>query len=261
MSILEQDVKSYVSANVYNYGTQISIRNLNKSFGKIQVLRDINLEVSPGEFVAIVGRSGCGKSTLLRLLAGLDTPSQGEIILDGQPLRGLNSAARVMFQDTRLLPWRNVLDNVALGLKHRSSERGTWALQQVGLGDRHKSWITQLSGGQRQRVALARALVSQPQLLLLDEPLGALDALTRFEMQQLIQTLWQEQQFTAILVTHDVEEAAYLADRVLVLKDGGVDLDLQIPLPRPRNAGSAAFAELKMTILERILSVEKLQSF
>jgi sulfonate transport system ATP-binding protein len=126
-------------------------------------------------------------------------------------------------------------------------------LEEVGLANRANSWVTQLSGGQRQRVALARALVSQPRLMLLDEPLGALDALTRLGMQQLIHTLWREQQFTALLVTHEVEEAVYLADRVVVIEDGGITLDLPITLPHPRNAGTAAFAELKVRILNRIL--------
>jgi sulfonate transport system ATP-binding protein len=236
-----------------DYGTHLSIRNLSKAYDSVEVLKNINLEVAPGEFVAIVGRSGCGKSTLLRLVAGLESPTQGQIVLDGQPLAGLNTRARVMFQDSRLLPWRRVLDNVTLGLKQNGRQRGEWALQQVGLGDRFQSWTTILSGGQRQRVALARALVSQPQLLLLDEPLGALDALTRLEMQQLIQTLWQEQRFTAILVTHDVEEAVYLADRVIAIDQGHISLDLPIDLPRPRNPGSVAFAELKVQILDRIL--------
>lgn len=256
MTFLEPQTKVSWS-NPIDAGTHISICNLSKAFGRLRVLNDINLEVKAGEFVAIVGRSGCGKSTLLRLLAGLDSPSDGRILLDNQPLRGLNPNARVMFQDSRLLPWRRVLDNVALGLTRQGHAKGTWALEQVGLGDRSTAWITQLSGGQRQRVALARALVSQPQLLLLDEPLGALDALTRLEMQQLIQTLWQEQQFTAILVTHDVEEAVYLADRVIVLKDGNVDLDLKISLSRPRNPGSPEFAELKTRILERILNLSE----
>ncbi|HEY9621301.1 MAG TPA: ATP-binding cassette domain-containing protein [Crinalium sp.] len=259
MSVLEQQFRSDVS-RAGEYGTQISVRNLSKAFGSVHVLHNINLDVASGEFVAIVGRSGCGKSTLLRLLSGLETPNTGEILLSGQPLQGLNTNARVMFQDSRLLPWQRVLDNVTLGLRRQSHQRGVWALQQVGLGDRHNSWITQLSGGQRQRVALARALVSQPQLLLLDEPLGALDALTRIEMQQLIQTLWQEQQFTAILVTHDVEEAIYLADRVIVLKDGNVDLDLEIDLPRPRYTGSAEFADLKTRTLEHILDVGAVNS-
>jgi sulfonate transport system ATP-binding protein len=243
-----------VNPNYATDGTSIQIHHLSKAFNAVPVLQEIDLTVQPGEFVAIVGRSGCGKSTLLRLIAGLESPSSGQVFQDGRTLKGLNANARIMFQDARLLPWRRVLDNVALGLHSKQGrQRSRWALDQVGLGDRAQAWITQLSGGQRQRVALARALVSQPRLLLLDEPLGALDALTRLEMQQLIQTLWQEQQFTAILVTHDVEEAVYLADRVIVLHQGKVDLDLPIALPRPRNSGDAAFAELKTRILSRIL--------
>jgi sulfonate transport system ATP-binding protein len=238
-------------------GAYVSINQLSKSFGDFQVLRDINLEIQPGEFVAVVGKSGCGKSTLLRLLSGLDVPTEGQIYIDNQPLRGLNPFARVMFQDSRLLPWRRVFDNVVLGLKHQSRERGEWALQEVGLADRANRWITQLSGGQRQRVALARALVSQPRLLLLDEPLGALDALTRLEMQNLVETLWKEQQFTAFLVTHEVEEAVYLADRVIVIEAGEISLNLQITLPRPRNQGSAEFAELKVRILDQILGRQR----
>lgn len=236
-----------------HYGANLSVHHLSKTFGNKTVLQNIDLEVTPGEFVAIVGQSGCGKSTLLRLLAGLETPSQGQILLNGHPLQGLNPNARVMFQDSRLLPWRRVLDNVSLGLKHQARQQGQWALQQVGLSDRAHNWTTVLSGGQRQRVALARALVSQPQLLLLDEPLGALDALTRLEMQRLIQTLWQEQQFTAILVTHDVEEAVYMADRVIVIREGSIDLNLSVNLPRPRSTSHPDFAELKAKILDRIM--------
>jgi sulfonate transport system ATP-binding protein len=234
-------------------GAHVIIHNLSKSFGDFQVLKGIDLEIQPGEFVAVVGKSGCGKSTLLRLLSGLDTPTEGQIFIDNQPLRGLNLFARVMFQDSRLLPWRRVLDNVTLGLKHQSKQRGQWALQEVGLADRANRWINQLSGGQRQRVALARALVSQPRLLLLDEPLGALDALTRLEMQNLVESLWKEQGFTAFLVTHEVEEAVYLADRVIVIEEGAISLNLQVTLPRPRNQGSAEFAELKVKILDQIL--------
>ena len=242
--------------NSSQYGVHLSIRNLDKSFGDFQVLRNVNLQLNPGEFVAVVGKSGCGKSTLLRLIGGLEAQSDGEIAIDGQRLHRLNPNARIMFQDARLLPWRKVLDNVVLGLRGNARQRGEWALQQVGLGNRLNDWVTVLSGGQRQRVALARALVSHPRLLLLDEPLGALDALTRLGMQQLIQTLWQEQGFTALLVTHDVEEAVYLADRVIVIENGQISLDLPINLPRPRSEG-AAFSELKMQILDRILQRDR----
>jgi sulfonate transport system ATP-binding protein len=253
MNVITAKTSSYTSID----GARISIQGLSKSFGDFPVLKGIDLEIAPGEFVAVVGKSGCGKSTLLRLLSGLETPTQGTIYIDHQPLRGLNVDSRVMFQDSRLLPWRRVLDNVTLGLKRQGRQRGQWALQQVGLGDRANHWITQLSGGQRQRVALARALITQPRLLLLDEPLGALDALTRLEMQQLVSTLWQEQGFTAILVTHEVEESVYLADRVIVIEEGEISLNLPITLPRPRNPGSLEFAELKVRILDQILGRSK----
>jgi sulfonate transport system ATP-binding protein len=238
-----------------SYGASLNLQQLSKVFGKTQVLNNVNLKVAPSEFIAIAGRSGCGKSTLLRLIAGLEAPTAGEVRINDELLQELNVLARIMFQDARLLPWRNVLDNVGLGLRQQTSQRAQWALQQVGLGDRAKDWVTVLSGGQRQRVALARALVSQPRLLLLDEPLSALDALTRIEMQQLIQTLWQEQQFTAVLVTHDVEEAVFLADRVIVLENGAVVLDLPIPFPRPRDRSNRSFVQLKAQVLDQILRV------
>lgn len=234
-------------------GAHLNIINLNKSFGQLTVLKNLNLTIKPGEFVAIVGRSGCGKSTLLRLLAGIETPTAGSIHIENKPLEGLNPFARVMFQDARLLPWRTVLDNVSLGLKQQVRSQGHWALHQVGLGARAHDWTTILSGGQQQRVALARALVSQPRLLLLDEPLGALDALTRLDMPNLIEQIWQEQKFTALLVTHDVEEAIVLADRIIVIEQGQIDLDLPIYLPRPRSVGSLELAELKSRVLRRIL--------
>lgn len=235
-------------------GAGLKAVGLSKTFGKQQVLQDLNLEVAPGEFVAIVGRSGCGKSTLLRLVAGLERPTTGGILLDGEPLRQLNRSARVMFQDARLLLWRRVLENVGLGLRHNWRPKAEWALQQVGLADRAGEWPAVLSGGQRQRVALARALVSQPRLLLLDEPLGALDALTRIEMQRLIERLWQEQQFTALLITHDVEEAVALADRVVLIEAGQITMDLPIALSRPRHRSDTAWAALVEHILERVLN-------
>ena len=185
-----------------NLGAELHLLQLSQIYGQHSVLRDLNLEVAAGQFVAIVGRSGCGKSTLLRLIAGLERSTSGRILINGEPLRSLNLDARVMFQDARLLPWKRVLQNVRLGIRHRSNDRAIWALQQVGLEERSQDFPLVLSGGQKQRVALARALVSNPRLLLLDEPLSALDALTRREMQQLIELLWQEQRFTALLVTH-----------------------------------------------------------
>jgi sulfonate transport system ATP-binding protein len=186
----------------------------------------------------------------------LEEPTSGRILLDGEALHGLNEKARVMFQDARLLPWRRVIDNVGLGLKGHWKAQALEVLEQVGLVDRAEDWPSVLSGGQRQRVALARALISRPQLLLLDEPLGALDALTRIEMQRLIERLWLEQRFTALLVTHDVDEAVMLADRVVLIEDGACMLDVPVRLPRPRQRGDAAFADLVDTMLRRILGTK-----
>ncbi|MBO9685484.1 MAG: ATP-binding cassette domain-containing protein [Mitsuaria chitosanitabida] len=229
-------------------GQGVSLEGLGKSFGERQVLRDLDLRVGAGEFVAVIGRSGCGKSTLLRLLAGLDAPSAGTLEA------GEASDTRFMFQDARLLPWARVVDNVALGLAAEDArDRALEALAQVGLADRANEWPARLSGGQRQRVALARALVHAPKLLLLDEPLGALDALTRIDMQRLIERVWTRHGFTALLVTHDVAEAVALADRVLLIEEGGLALDLRIDLPRPRRR-DAVFAALEQHLLDRVLS-------
>jgi sulfonate transport system ATP-binding protein len=232
-------------------GVGIRLRALSKAFSGRTVLQEIDLDIAAGEFVAIVGRSGCGKSTLLRLVAQLDAASGGELIYEhggsGQP------EVRIMFQDARLLPWKRVQANVALGLPRQAAPQALHALRQVGLDQRAGEWPAVLSGGQRQRVALARALVHDPQLLLLDEPLGALDALTRIEMQTLIESLWRERGFTALLVTHDVQEAIALADRVLLIEDGRVALDQRIDLARPRSRGQAQFAALEEAILARVL--------
>ena len=225
-------------------GAALSLRGLSKSYGARAVLHGIDLHLSPGEFVAIVGRSGCGKSTLLRAIAGLET-------LDGGVVDGADSL-RMLFQEARLLPWKTVLDNARLGLADDQG-RALEALAAVGLADRAGDWPSSLSGGQRQRVALARALLHQPPLLLLDEPLGALDALTRIEMQRLIESLWLSRGFTAVLVTHDVQEALALADRVLVIEQGEIALDVAVDLPRPRQR-DARFAALEQRLLNRLLA-------
>ncbi len=238
-------------------GVSIELEAVSKQFGSKLVLRNIQLSVKPGSFVAIVGQSGCGKSTLLRLLSGLDQASSGSLKLQGQEARGIHSATRFMFQDSRLLPWNTVLDNVKLGLtglgSGDSQRRAYEALKLVGLEERTGEWPSVLSGGQRQRVALARALVGNPQLLLFDEPLGALDALTRIEMQRLIEHLWKRRGFTAVMVTHDVSEAVALADRVILIEDGQIALDLQVTLARPRNR-DAGFAHFEQIILNRVLA-------
>lgn len=234
-------------------GVGLRLRALSKRYGAREVLRNTQLTVEPGQFVAIVGRSGCGKSTLLRLVAGLEAAIAGSVAVDGQQKDGLSNDTRIMFQDARLLPWKRVADNVALGLPPDQRAAAQDVLERVGLGDRSKDWPAKLSGGQRQRVSLARALVHQPRLLLLDEPLGALDALTRIEMHRLIEGLWQSSGFTALLVTHDVQEAVSLADRVILIEDGQIVLDEAINLARPRQHGDPAFAALEKRILDRVL--------
>jgi sulfonate transport system ATP-binding protein len=232
-------------------GAHLVLRGLGKQYAGRTVLDRIDLKIKPGEFVAVVGRSGCGKSTLLRAIAGLEPPDSGQVKIGGG---GARPEVRMMFQDARLLPWKTVLDNVALGVAE-GTERARAALASVGLETRAGEWPAVLSGGQRQRVALARALVHRPQLLLLDEPLGALDALTRIEMQRLIETLWIERGFTAVLVTHDVQEAVVLADRILLIEEGRLALDLAVGLARPRARGSADFGALEKQVLERVLDM------
>ena len=249
------------SARADGRGLSIALHGLVKRFGERAVLRGVDLRIEAGQFVAIVGRSGCGKSTLLRQLAGLDAPSEGRIDFDGAPRDAHGADVRLMFQDSRLLPWRTVVQNVALGLAGRRAEvreRALEALAQVGLSDRADEWPSRLSGGQRQRVALARALIHRPRLLLLDEPLGALDALTRIEMQRLIERVWRHHGFTAVLVTHDVSEVVALADRILLVEDGRVTLDEPVPLPRPRRHGEAPFAALEGRVLGRLMNVAAL---
>ncbi len=216
-------------------GIAIRIRGLEKSFGDTAVLKGIDLDIAAGSFVAIVGKSGCGKSTLLRLLTGLEQPSGGSISFGGAAASETAPNSRIMFQEPRLLPWEKVAENVGVGLgRDRDDGRVHAALADVQLSEKAKEWPSRLSGGQRQRVSLARALVSRPDFLALDEPLGALDALTRITMQKLLEHVWRDQGFTALLVTHDVGEAVALADRVIVLDGGDISLDLAIDLDRPR---------------------------
>jgi sulfonate transport system ATP-binding protein len=236
-------------------GLPLTIHGLRKSFGDIEVLRGIDLHIPAGQFVAIVGRSGCGKSTLLRLIAGLERPDAGFVDF-GEAAR--REDVRVMFQEPRLLPWARVLSNVEVGLgrERHSADAGAraeQALGEVGLSEKRAHWPAALSGGQKQRVALARALVSHPRVLAFDEPLGALDALTRLAMQQLLERVWRDQGFTAILVTHDVAEAVALADRVLVLEDGHIAYDIDVDMTRTRQRGSAELAALEGTILRELL--------
>lgn len=239
-----------------NFGAEILIEQLHKFYGDVKVLEDLDLHIKPGEFLAIVGRSGCGKSTLLRLIADLEQPSYGEIkFKSARHIReGISTDdIRVMFQDPRLLPWRSVEKNVQLGLEKEQASKASELLKKVGLEEKASLWPSQLSGGQRQRTALARALSHQPRVLLLDEPLGALDALTRLDMQNLIEKLWTEQGFTAVLVTHDVSEAIQLADRIILLDKGHIARTFEVTLPRPRQKGTE-FALLEQKVLHAVLA-------
>ncbi len=220
----------------------VRLRDVRRSFSGTEVLGGVDLDIAPGEFVALLGHSGSGKSTLLRILAGLDTGATGEI--------RTGTAASVVFQDPRLLPWRSVLDNVVLGLRTRDAEEhGRAMLAEVGLSGREEAWPRELSGGQRQRVALARALVREPDLLLLDEPFSALDALTRISAQTLVQDLWQRHLPAVLMVTHDVEEALLLADRVLVVADGVLVHDERLDLARPRARNHPELVERRVALL------------
>ncbi|MFF2088168.1 ABC transporter ATP-binding protein [Nocardia sp. NPDC058176] len=225
-------------------GVVVRTKALTRGFGDRIVLDGIEIDIRRGEFVALLGRSGSGKSTLLRALAELDggVPGSGELTVPSQ--------RAVVFQDSRLLPWSRVLDNVVLGLTGRdAAERGKAALAEVGLAGRENAWPRELSGGEQQRVALARSLVREPELLLADEPFGALDALTRIRMHVLLQDLCELHRPAVLLVTHDVDEAVLLADRVLVLDEGRIAIDQRIDIPRPRKHAHPEFIRLREVLL------------
>jgi sulfonate transport system ATP-binding protein len=221
----------------------------------VRALDGISLTVAPGEILVIIGGSGCGKSTLLRAVSGLDTPTQGRVMLDGTIITAPHEQIGIIFQEPRLLPWLHVDDNVAFGLdacpKDERQERVRRALGRVGLTDKARVWPRELSGGQAQRVAIARALVPRPQVLLLDEPFSALDAFTRSDLQDHLLALWADLKPTLIMVTHDVEEAIVLADRIIVMRPhpGRIYEEIVCDLPRPRDRQSAAFDFVKRRVL------------
>jgi sulfonate transport system ATP-binding protein len=249
----QDDVQDSTVSTAPEIGLPVNIAGVSKSFGNRSVLHDIELHIPSGQFVAVVGRSGCGKTTLLRLVAGLDQVSGGHILLGNKLVSGLQGEVRMLFQDARLLQWQSVLSNVGIARGAAWRERALRALADVSLADRAEDWPSVLSGGQKQRVALARALVSRPNVLLLDEPFGALDALTRLEMHELLTRIWYENGFTTVLITHDVGEAVALADRVIVLRDGSIALDLAVNIPRnARGVGNAAIGRLHAVIHQHI---------
>ncbi|BBC30680.1 hypothetical protein SGFS_019740 [Streptomyces graminofaciens] len=221
------------------------VEGLTRSFDGRAVIDDLRLDVRPGEFVALLGRSGCGKSTLLRILAGLDRDIEGTVLVARR--------TAFAFQAPRLMPWRRVWRNVLLGLPGKPERaRAKQALTEVGLDHRLGAWSKTLSGGEAQRVTLARALVREPDLLLLDEPFGALDSLTRIKAQRLVGELWQRRGCAVLLVTHEVEEAVLLADRVLVMDQGVIAYETEVDLDRPRDIADPRFAELRGHLLERL---------
>jgi sulfonate transport system ATP-binding protein len=236
------DAAARLSAPYVSTEYAVELRSLTRRFGENLILQDLNLTIRPGEFVALLGRSGSGKSTLLRTLARLD-PAPADTLR-------VPAATTVVFQEPRLLPWKRVWRNVALGLRVTAPrQRAEAALGEVGLMHRCDAWPLTLSGGEAQRVALARALVREPELLLLDEPFAALDALTRLRMQLLVSDLWRAHHPSVLLVTHDVDEALLLADRVLILDQGRIALDTVVDAPRPRQHDSAVFIAQRASLL------------
>ena len=247
-----------------NHNNSLTLENISKRFAsrpgsttQLQVLDNIQLDIAPGEFISIVGASGCGKSTLLRLILGLDEEYDGRILINGQPIAGTGLERGIVFQDHRLFPWLNVEQNVAVGLKNSvlssAEKRDTVRehIELVGLQDFIDAYPHQISGGMAQRVAIARGLVNRPSVLLLDEPLGALDALTRARLQGELQNIWAKEKITMILVTHDVDEAVFLGDRVVVMQPnpGRIRRILDVDLPRPRNRSDSRFIALRDDVL------------
>jgi len=237
----------------------LSFRGVSHAYDKLPVLHEIDLDVANGEFVALLGPSGCGKSTLLRLAAGLEQPLQGALTADGLRITKAEPSRILVFQDPTLFPWRTVRENVAIGpqargVEARSAERIDAAIRLVKLDHFADSFPHQLSGGMAQRAALARALVNDPQVLLLDEPLGRLDSLTRLTMQKELLGLWQRSGFAVVLVTHDVEEALLLAQRVIVLSDrpARIEAEISVDMPYPRRREDPAIVELRHSILEKM---------
>jgi sulfonate transport system ATP-binding protein len=234
----------------------LSVEGVGKTYpNSVRALDGVTISVDPGEIVAVVGGSGCGKSTLLRAIGGLDRPSQGRVVLDGITITAPQEKIGIIFQEPRLLPWLTVAQNVGFGLEDRSRAERTarvgMALRRVGLAEKAGAWPRELSGGQAQRVAIARALAPRPEVLLLDEPFSALDAFTRTDLQDHLLDLWSDLRPTLILVTHDVEEAIVLADRILVMKPrpGRIFEEIIADLPRPRDRQSAAFDHIKRRVL------------
>lgn len=235
---------------------KIVLDSVCKNYGCTEVLEDINLTIDSGEFICIVGPSGCGKSTLLEIVAGLLPPSRGQVLLDGLPVKGPHPEVGVVFQDSSLYPWRTVLENVELGPEIRGMDKRTRRelaqeyVQMVNLKGFEYSYPHQLSGGMRQRVGIARALINNPEVLLMDEPFGAVDYLTRLQLQDELVGIWEREKKTIIFVTHDISEAVFLADRVVALtpRPSKIKRIIDIPLKRPRDRSDSAILEMEEKI-------------
>lgn len=244
--------------SISSKNNDLVIQDLHKRFpvrgGEVTALEDINLTVGHGEFICVVGSSGCGKSTLLRIIAGLENVYDGVAALGGERIKGPGLERGVVFQEHRLLPWLTVRDNVAFGLAGITAKEKADSVQEhinlVGLTGFEKAYPHQLSGGMAQRAAIARALVNRPQILLMDEPFGALDALTKIQMQEEVLRIWEAEKTTVILVTHDIDEAVYLGDRVVVMssRPGTVKRVIPVDLPRPRDRSSYEFVGVRKEV-------------
>lgn len=250
-------------------GKRISINHVRKEFSiekeTLLVLKDIDLEIAPGEIVSIIGGSGCGKSTLLRLIAGLDRPNDGSISLDGVPVSRPSLDVGVLFQESRLFPWENVRKNIAFGLpekfdKKEKDELVSKYIRLVGLEGFDKALPGQLSGGMQKRVAIARTLISSPHILLLDEPFGALDAFTRMNLQEEVVRIWKEQRMTTVLVTHDIDEAVFMGNRVVIMssKPGLVQNVINIELPEPRSRASEDFERTRLKVYREFFGDDRI---
>ncbi|WP_024857205.1 ABC transporter ATP-binding protein [Ruminococcus albus] len=240
----------------------IFVNNVNRIYtdaegNKVNALYNVDLDIRPGEFISIIGPSGCGKTTLLRLIAGLDKPQSGELTIDGSKITDVSPERGYVFQQGGLFPWLNVENNIAYGLKARkvykkNKDKISRYISMVGLDGFERSYPHQISGGMAQRVAIARALINEPKALLLDEPMGALDSFTRADLQDKILELWKENGITMILVTHDIDEAIYLSDRIVIMtpRPGKISKLIDVDLPRPRHRGGSEFLAMRKSILE-----------
>lgn len=235
----------------------LKIENISRTFNGNTAVNNISFEAAPGEIVGLLGKSGCGKSTVLRAISGLDDGYEGTVEINGKISKQVEKSAGFIFQEPRLMPWLNVLDNVTFGLKDKKEKKdalGRKYLANVGLEGKETLYPKELSGGMAQRVAIARALITSPEILLLDEPFSALDAFTKMQLQDLLLNIWKEYKTTIVLVTHDIEEATYLCDKIIILKDqpGRIGHEVTVEEQRPRDRGSAKLATYKTEILENL---------